>query len=75
MYALINTMQAISGDSIGTILSQHRSVAAAERADAKLQRLTRSSVGSTSYVPTTIVRLTCRPVGRWIGNCEWEATQ
>lgn len=73
MFALINTMQAIPGSSIGTILSQHRSVQAAENADAKLQRLTKAANGQSSYLPTRIVRLTAKPSGRWIGNEEWEA--
>jgi hypothetical protein len=73
MYALINTMAQIPGDSIGTVLSRHRTIAAAEAADSRIQRLTRKHNGKASYLPTRIVRLTRRPSGRYIGNCEWEA--
>ncbi len=70
MYALINTMGQTS-DTIGAIISRHRTIEAAERADAKLQRAVRAANGSNSYLPTTIVRLTCRPVGRFIAHHEW----
>ena len=73
-YALINEMQAIPGDSIGTILSKHRSIEAAERANAALQRATKRGNGASSYLPTRIVRLTRKPSGRWIGNGEWAST-
>lgn len=73
MYALINTMTQIPGDSIGTILSTHRTVEAAERADATLQRLTKRANGQTSYLPTTIVELTRKPRGRHIANDEWRS--
>jgi hypothetical protein len=63
MKALINKMNAIPGDSIGTVLSLHRTTEAAERADAALQRATRTGSGRDSYVPTIIVELTER-VGR-----------
>ena len=73
MYALINTMNCVPGDSIGTIVSQHRTIDAAERADAKLQRLTKAANGANSYLPTRIVELTRKPVGRYIGNAEWRS--
>lgn len=72
MYALINTMTQIPGDSLGTVLSLHRTAEAAERADAALQRAIKRANGETSYLPTCIVRLTRRPAGRYIGNDEWE---
>lgn len=59
MYALVNTMSQIPSDSIGTVVSLHRSIEAAEMADGKLQRLTRKGNGQNSYLPTTIVRLSC----------------
>jgi hypothetical protein len=73
MYALVNTMNAIQGDSIGTVLSKHRTIEAAERADAKIQRLTKAANGSASYLPTRVVKLTRKPVGRWLANGEWTA--
>jgi hypothetical protein len=75
MYALINTMNAIQGDSIGTVLSQHRTIAAAERANDTIQRMTKRANGSSSYLPTTIVWLTRKPAGRWLGNDEWTAVE
>lgn len=75
MFALINTMNAVPGDSIGTIVSRHRTRDAAERADSALQRRTRAANGATSYLPTCIVRLTRRPAGRWIGRDEWEPAE
>ena len=73
MYALINTMSQIPGDSIGTILSRHRTVEAAERADTTLQRRIKRSNGQNSYLPTTIVELTRTPRSRHIANDEWRA--
>jgi len=61
MYALVNTFRATS-DSIGTVESVHRTVVAAARADAILQRRVRRANGPTSYLPTAIVRL--RGTGR-----------
>lgn len=75
MYALINTMNAIGTDSIGTILSQHRTVEAAERASAVINRQTRAANGANSYLPTRIVELTRKPAGRWIANDEWRAIE
>ena len=66
MYALINTMNAIPGDSLGTIVSLHRSVPAAVRSDAALQRATRRGSGSSSYIPTRVVRLVGSFVGRHV---------
>ena len=75
MYALINTMNRVPCDSIGTVVSTHRTVAAAERADATLQRLTQRANGQTSYLPTAIVELTRKPRGRYIANDEWRASR
>lgn len=70
MYALINVgMQ--TADSIGTVLSTHRTVAAAERADAALQRTTRRGSGPQSYVMTRVVKLIGKPEGRYIADHEW----
>lgn len=71
MYAVINTMTSVPGDSIGTILSQHRTARAARASDSIIQRRTRAANGDNSYLPTIIVRLTRKPVGRHIGNEEW----
>lgn len=56
MYALVNTMDRVS-PYLGTVISLHRTVAAADRADAVLQRRTRRRNGQHSYIPTTIVEL------------------
>lgn len=72
MFALINTVNAIPGDSIGTVLSQHRTIEAADREDARLQRAVRRANGENSYLPTRVVRLTRRPAHRFIANNEWE---
>lgn len=73
MYALINTMNAIQGDSIGTILSTHRTTQAAEAASEKINRATRRANGANSYLPTRVVKLTKKPTGRYIANDEWTA--
>lgn len=54
-YLLINTMNQIGVDSIGTVVSKHRSVEAASAANGKLQRAVRRANGQNSYLPTTIV--------------------
>ena len=59
MYALINTMPAVD-NIIGKIISQHRTIEAAEQSNTKLQRLTKQFLGDTSYVPTRIVKLNGR---------------
>lgn len=71
MFALINTMNAVSDDSIGTVMSRHRTADAALRANDKLQlRL------SPDYVPTRIVRVTGHAiVGLCIANGAWEPVE
>lgn len=59
MYALINTMPA-ADCYIGRAVSMHRTEEAAQRADHKLQKLTRSANGSNSYLPTMIAPLNVR---------------
>lgn len=71
VYALVDTFMAIPGDSIGTMLSRHRTVEAAQAADGELQRAIRRGSGRNSYLPTQIVRLTRRPRGRHLANDEW----
>ena len=71
MYAVINTMSAVQGESIGAVVSIHRTEEAAKRADDKLQRLTRRANGQSSYLPTQIVKLTRRPAHHLIANHEW----
>jgi hypothetical protein len=51
MYALINMMSAVD-PYVGRILSIHRTVAALEAADKKLQRSIRLNNGQSSYLPT-----------------------
>lgn len=73
MYALINTMDAAGYDSIGTILSCHRSVEAAERADRALQRAVKRANGSASYLPTIVVELLRRPRGSYVAQVDARA--
>ena len=70
MYALINSMSAIDGQSLGRVLSLHRRLDTARKADRQLQRC----MGDNNYLPTVIVRLV-RPVksGMMIENDEWVA--
>lgn len=60
MYALVDTMDRVS-PYLGTIISLHRTVAAADRADAVLQRRTRRRNGSSCYIPTCIVEMITPP--------------
>lgn len=53
MIALINTFDR-RPNSIGTVVSMHRSREAAERADKELQRDIKRGHGRHSYLPTTI---------------------
>lgn len=72
MYALINKMSAVPGDSIGRVLFLHRSVEAAEEADHTLQGVTRKGSGSASYIPTRIVKTVGKvSKGALIGNESW----
>lgn len=73
MFALISTMNAIQGDSIGTILSTHRTIQAAEAASEKINKATKRANGANGYLPTRVVKLTKRPAGRYIANDEWTA--
>jgi hypothetical protein len=61
MIALINTFDR-RPNSIGTVVSMHRSREAAERADKELQRSIKRGHGRDAYLPTVIEPL-CR--GRW----------
>lgn len=56
MYALVSTMNRVS-PYLGRIISLHRTVAAADRADAVLQRRTRRCNGESCYIPTCVVEL------------------
>ena len=60
MIALINTMNQIGNDSIGTVISLHRTFAAAEAKSSKFQAAVKRANGSNSYIPTRIVTLTER---------------
>jgi Cu/Ag efflux protein CusF len=51
--ALINTMTRMD-TYVGTVLSLHRSVEAAEKADSELQRAVKRANGQNSYLPTII---------------------
>jgi hypothetical protein len=56
MYALVNTMSK-SESSLGTVVSRHRTVASAVKAERKLQDAVKLANGSTSYVPTLIAHI------------------
>lgn len=60
MYALVSTMNRVS-PYLGRIVSLHRTVAAADRANAALQRRTRRCNGSNCYIPTCVVELITPP--------------
>jgi hypothetical protein len=61
MIALLNTFDRRPG-SIGTVLSLHRSEAAAQQADRAMQRSVQRGHGRNAYLPTRISRLCA---GRW----------
>jgi D-arabinose 5-phosphate isomerase GutQ len=54
MYILINTFNAIPGDTVGTVISIHRSREGAERADVILQHRIRANNSPNSYLPTMV---------------------
>lgn len=64
-YAVVNTMNQIGTDSIGTVISRHQTQEAAEQAQARHQRAVRRANGDQSYIPTRVVILTedIRPGG------------
>jgi hypothetical protein len=55
VYSVINTMNQIGGDSIGTIVSNHRTLEAAQKSEGLFQRSVKRANGANSYVPTRIV--------------------
>ena len=62
MYTVIDTMSA-TGDSIGRVMSSHRTREAAEKSEASIQRATRRGCGQSSYLPL-VIRETKRRVGK-----------
>jgi hypothetical protein len=69
MYAVINTMNAVPGDSIGTIASRHKTLDAAQRAEASLQRATKRANGQASYLRVVkLRRLWTRHAFASVGN-------
>jgi hypothetical protein len=71
MYALVNTMFAIENGIIGRVISMHRTSDAAEKANEKLQRLTKKSNGQNSYLPTAIYPLKKTLSKRaWMGSAD-----
>lgn len=52
-YAIINTMDSFD-TIVGTVLSTHRTIEAAEREDADIQRQVKKWNGYNSYLPTII---------------------
>lgn len=56
MYILVNTFARRTADnSVGAIVSRHKTREAAEKADARLQRGVKRGNGQSSYLPTVIV--------------------
>jgi len=70
-YVLINRTNAIPGESIGTVISCHKTIEAAKAADDKLYKDTVKRYGSMSYTPTVIVLCDRKPAHKWISNQEW----
>jgi len=71
MYALINTMGKIQNDSIGTVLSFHHTVEAAEKASDKTQRQVKRANGDNSYLPTIIVEIRGKyRLGEHVSPCD-----
>lgn len=54
MFLLVNRHNALPG-FLGSLVSRHRTEAAAEKAEAKLQRAVKRGHGGTAYLPTVIV--------------------
>ena len=76
MIALINTFNEIGNDSIGTVISLHRTMDAAEKKSAKFQADVRRANGANSYIPTRIVTLTERhAVGKHVHPMYEKVTQ
>ena len=74
MFALINTWNALPPDSIGTVLSVHRTSRAAAAADAAFCRSVWRANGRGSFIPTAVVSLSGSGrglVGRHIARSEW----
>jgi uncharacterized membrane protein YecN with MAPEG domain len=58
MFAVLNTMSAVSGSStVGRCESKHRTFEAAEAANQRLQRAVKRANGQSSYLPTRIVEV------------------
>ena len=59
IYALVNTMD--STDTVlGSIVSRHRTIDAANKADSIFQRQVKRANGANSYIPTIVVeRVVC----------------
>ncbi len=55
IFALINTMNKIPGDDLGTVISQHRTSEAAYWAAVKLQLLAAYANSPEDYIPTIII--------------------
>lgn len=55
-YAIINTMEKYD-TTAGKVLSTHRSLAAAEAEDRKIQRAVKRWNGDSSYLPTVIAEV------------------
>jgi len=55
MWYVVNRMPAVPGDSIGVVMSAHRSEAAAHAAAQKHLRLVRRANGPQSYLPMIVV--------------------
>jgi hypothetical protein len=75
MFTLVNTMTQVLGDSIGTVISQHRTLDAAEHANTILQRAVKRANGNSSYLPTRIVEAPAMPRGRHVRNSDWRVLE
>jgi len=57
MFAVINTMSAVSGVTIGTVWDRCRSLSACAKSMAATQRAVKRGNGQSSYLPLTVVKL------------------
>jgi hypothetical protein len=69
MYVLINTLEG-NADCLGQALSCHRSKAAAEEADGRVQRAVKRANGQASYLPTCVVWIRGGTAGAWVYRSE-----
>lgn len=82
MFAVVDTFSKPHGE-FGTVISRHWTLEAARKAESKFQDQVRRNNGDNSYIPTVLVHLMGRKLGRvgrsipcdWVNeNGRWEQT-